>query len=240
MFYFACDRSFIASNCTGSDEATLEAWLRVYTGEQLMSVGDVLLRLGVMVVRCGVVRPSSRSQARVRIVAGPGGSQGVVVMRMRCEVDAERRRPRSGRLRHAVRRRKVRWLEVRTGVSSDVARHAVAGAGGTSAGGGRSTVLRGVQRPQLTRWCTYDEVASVLLLQPRTPPSLTYRYRQQNNSKKLPLGVIGHVTIRLPICHFLLVSIGEAGYFGTNTLWYHKIGAKVRCPDRHFGINKTS
>jgi len=51
----AANELTVVGNYTGSDEATLKAGLWVYTGKQLMPVGDVLLRLGVMVVRRGVV-----------------------------------------------------------------------------------------------------------------------------------------------------------------------------------------
>lgn len=104
-----------------------------------------------MVVRRCVVRTGRRCQTRVRVVSGPGRRQGVVVVRVCREVDAERRRTRSGRLRHAVWRRKVRWLEVGGGVvSADVARRSV-GARTTAAGRRRSgtAMLRAVQRTQL-------------------------------------------------------------------------------------------
>ena len=106
-----------------------------------------------MVVRSGVVRAGRRCQTRVRVVTSSGRRQGVVVVRVCREVDAERRRTRSRRLRHAVWRRKVRWLEVGGGgvVSTDVARSSVSSRT-TTAGRRRSrtAVLRAVQRPQLT------------------------------------------------------------------------------------------
>ena len=103
-------------------------------------------------VRRGVVRPGCRRQTRIRIVGCAGCGQGVVVMRMRREVDAEGRWTGSGRLRHAVRRRKIRRLEVGGGIGTDVARRSMNAR--TTAGAGRrqstrAAVLRAFQRPQL-------------------------------------------------------------------------------------------
>ena len=164
---------------TGSDEATLKTGLRVDAGEQLMSVGDVLLRLRLMVMvrRGGVVRPGGRRQTRVRVAAVGASSrgQGVVVMmriRRRREVDAQRRRTGPRRLRNAaVRRRKVRRLEVGCGgrgggVSSagDVARRTAAVRSGTDAASGALVRTAAVQRTQLVRRRSDKEVSSVVLL----------------------------------------------------------------------------
>jgi len=84
MTAFDVLKRFLAGVCTGSDEATLKAaGLWVDAGEQLMPIGDVLLRLRVMmVVRRGVVRTCGGCQTRIRIVTSPGCGQGVMVVRM--------------------------------------------------------------------------------------------------------------------------------------------------------------
>jgi len=132
-----------------------------------MPVGDVLLWLRVMVVRCGVVWPGGDRQPRIRVTAGSCCCESVVVMRMGSEVDAERRRSGSGRLRDAVRRWKVRRLEIGGGggVGADIARSSVSAGSGAASRRRRAAVKRTtVNCCEITGRSADDEVASVLLL----------------------------------------------------------------------------